>query len=230
MNTKLTSSFSVRFRLDHWTTLVGMLVAYNYPYYEQFMKYLDKKNEKRDRLIKESLRIGISVISIGIFVAWFYWVLLIHRDTYLKIHPYTSPIPILVYIWLRNAHPVLRSWHLNLLTWLGKITLETYLSQIHIYMMGDAKKILVYLPNYPLLNFLLATGIYLLVSHTLFKLTVFFSSYLLPRDLKVIAKNAVITIGWFACCYCLAYILTVENEWGVKRTGLEFLLWNVTKS
>lgn len=222
--------YSLLFRLDHWATLVGMLVAYNYPYYERFIKFLDNKEDNRNRIFKESLRIMITVILITIFIIWFYYILLMDRHTYIKVHPFTSFVPIIVYIWLRNLYPILRTHHLNVLTWLGKVTLETYLSQIHIYMIGDAKKILTYLPNYPLLNFMLATAIYLFVSLHLFRLTVFFSAYLLPKDLKIIAKNFLIAVVWFSCCYALSYILTVEYSWGLKRTGLEFLLWNVTKS
>eukprot|EP00794_Sanderia_malayensis_P015358 gene15358-16935_t len=219
-----------RSTLDHWTTIVGMLVAYNYPYYEKFLMFLDKKDNRNERIFKESLRIGLTFLAIAIFIMWFNWALLIDRTTYIKIHPYTSPIPILVYIWLRNVHPLLRRRHLNLLTWLGKITLETYLSQIHIYMMGDAHQIIVYIPNYPLLNFMLATCVYLSVSYTLFHLTVFFSSYLVPRDLKIIGKNIVIAFLWLSVSHLLAFALTLEYKWGEEKTGLEFLLWNVTKS
>lgn len=195
------------------------------------MKFLDNNElERINRKTKEAIRWLITGVLVTIFIVWFYYILLLDRHTYIKVHPYTSCIPIIVYIWLRNLYPVLRTHHLTLLTWLGKITLETYLSQIHIYMIGDAKKILVYLPNYPLLNFMLSTAIYLYVSLNLFRLTVFFSSYLLPRDLKIIGKNALIGTAWIGLCYAVSYLLTVEYSWGVKRTGFEFMLWNVTKS
>ena len=215
-------------RLDHWATIVGMLVAYNYPYLEKFLQYLDTDNEKTVKY-RKVLRYGITVVLIAVFAIWFHFVLLMDRQKYIKYHPYTAPIPILIYIWLRNMHPFLRTHHLNLFTWLGKITLETYLSQIHIYMIGDAKKILVYLPNYPLLNFFLATIIYLFVSYHLFHLTVFFSSYILPRDLKVIGKNALYGFVWLGTCYFFAFSMTKKNIWSVKETGLEFLLWKIKK-
>ena len=194
------------------------------------MAFLDDTNDGVSRKVKEAIRIMITGILMTVLVVWFYYILLLDRHTYIKVHPYTSCIPIIVYIWLRNLYPVLRTHHLNLLTWLGKITLETYLSQIHIYMIGDAKKILVYLPNYPLLNFMLATAIYLYISLHLFRMTVFFSSYLLPRDLKIIGKNALVATMWLGLCYTLSSLITMSSSWGKTNTGFEFMLWNVTKS
>ena len=151
------------------------------------------------------------------------------RSEYLHLHPYLSPIPICLYTWLRNMHPILRTYHLNLFTWLGKITLETYLSQIHIYMIDSAQRILVYLPQYPLLNFTLATILYIFVSYNLFHLTVFFSSYLLPRNGDVVIKNIFLTLVCLAMCYVFAFVLTEESIWSSTNNGFEFLKWNITK-
>ena len=193
------------------------------------MTFLDRNDDGINWKVKEAIRLMITGMLITIFVVWFYFILLLDRHTYIKIHPYTSCIPIVVYLWLRNLYPVLRAHHLNLFKWLGKITLETYLSQIHIYMIGDAKKILVYIPSYPLLNFMVATAIYLYISLHLFKMTVFFSSYLLPRDLRVICKNALTAALWLGLCYALSYLITFWSSWGRKKTGFEFMIWNVTK-
>ncbi|XP_057303517.1 uncharacterized protein LOC130640925 isoform X1 [Hydractinia symbiolongicarpus] len=214
--------------LDHWSTLVGMFFAFNFQRLENFLKYLDEDDPKTKQK-RESIRYFITAILLAIFAVWFYFILRKEKNPYLALHPFTSPVPIVIYAILRNIHPVLRTYYLNLFTWLGKITLETYLSQIHIYMMGNAKMILVYLPQYPMLNFALSTLIYIGVSYVLFHLTVFFSSYIFPRNGKVVIKNIILGGLWLGACYMFSYILTQEHVWNSKKSGLEFLIWKVKK-
>ena len=216
------------FRLDHWSTLVGMLVAFGFTHYETLLKYLDKDEPKTKRK-RDAIRALITSTLLVIFAVWFYFVLMKPQEEYLKLHPFTSYIPTVIYTWLRNQHSILRTHYLNLFTWLGKITLETYLSQIHIYMMGDAKKILVYLPQYPMLNFTISTLIYVTVSYFLFKLTVFFSAYILPRNIQVVTKNFIYGSIWLGACYILAHYLTTSHIWSSQKSGLEFLLWKTAK-
>lgn len=205
-----------------------MIVAFNYERYEQFLQYLDK-DEPKTRKFREVLRYGITIVLFSALCVWIHFILCKPKDDYLALHPFMSPIPIVIYTWLRNMHPILRSYHLNLFTWLGKITLETYLSQIHIYMLHSAHRIIVYLPQYPLLNFAVATVIYIGVSYVLFHLTVFFSGYILPRNGDVVLKNIFLGFVWLLICYVFATVLTHEHVWSSERSGLEFLRWNITK-
>ena len=191
-----------------------MLCAYNYPYIEQFLNYLDRKHEKqRETQIALLLKAGISVACVAVFVIWFHFVLMQEREYYKLIHPFTSWIGILLYLWFRNMHPLLRSHYLGLFSWLGKITLETYLSQIHIYMIGNAQQILIYIPRYPLLNFMLATVVYVAVSYVLFHQTLFFNSYIFPKNMGIICKNILVGTFWLGLCYLLSFVLNVTGIW-----------------
>ncbi|XP_071943787.1 uncharacterized protein [Antedon mediterranea] len=195
-----------RAKLDHYVTLIGMISAYNYPNYERLMKYLDQKQkhiDRRDRIIT----IGIKIMSLGIlgiiFVTWCYHFMFMERHMYNHYHPYISWFPILSYIFVRNLFPVFRTHHIGLFTWLGKITLETYITQFHIYMQYNAKQLIVFIDGYPLMNFFVLSVLYLFVSYHLFKLTTEFSTFLLPKNNKRVLYNFVGIILMFGTYFCI---------------------------
>ena len=54
---------------------------------------------------------------------------------------------------LRNCSPTLRRYHMHLFAWCGKVTLETYILQFHIWMKttginGSPKFLMVWLPGW----------------------------------------------------------------------------------
>jgi len=98
-------------------------------------------------------------------------------------------MPIVVYIVVRNLWSALRVRYVHLFAWLGRITLETYLSQLHILLQSNAKHLIVYVPGYPLVNFSLATLVYLTASYRLFHITTEISAFLIPRDRRLMLRN-----------------------------------------
>ena len=214
--------------MDHWNALIGMICGFVFCHYERFLNYLDRE-EPLSKTFRKILRIMITTFSLIVLYFWYDCVLVKPPKQYLKFHPVTSFIPALVYIWLRNQHSVLRSHYLNVFAWLGKITLETYLSNIHINMTLNATDVIVYLPRYPLLNFVISTLVYVGISYALFKLTVFFSGYLLPSNMKTLVRHAACGTIWIGACYLIAFSLTKSNTWSSTESGLEFLRWGIKK-
>lgn len=162
--------------LDHYATFFGMLTAYHFEYFKRLT----------DMMRGNMARIACVAVCGLVLYGWYMLFYIRPKIDYNAIHPYTSVIPITVYITLRNMTPYLRHRHMELFAWLGRITLETYLSQLHIWLQANAKELIVYIPGYPLINFALATAVYVYISYILFHLTNTFSGFLLPNDMKQI--------------------------------------------
>ncbi len=61
---------------------------------------------------------------------------------YNRWHPYISPLPILAFVVLRNAHRRLRGVHSAVFAWLGRCSLETFTLQYHMWLAADTRGVL----------------------------------------------------------------------------------------
>ena len=110
------------------------------------------------------VRCVFTAVTLALFAVWYHYIYLLPKREYNRVHPYTSWIPITLWVVLRNVTPAMRHFSLSLYGWLGCITLETYISQFHTWLAtgvpnGQPKMLLTFFPaKYPLLNFAASTA------------------------------------------------------------------------
>eukprot|EP00887_Chlorella_sp_A99_P001181 scaffold14.g1181.t1 len=180
--------------LDRYIWIYGMACAALHPAANAVLKAIDDMEGRRRRLT----RALIAAAAVGVGLLWYRHIYLLPKKQYNAIHPYTSWIPITVFITLRNVTPALRTWAMSLYGWLGCITLETYIGQFHTWLLtkrndGQPIYLLTLLPGYPLLNFALVTAVYVLVSKRLFETANTLKEWLVPHDdNSLLLRNAVL--------------------------------------
>ncbi|KAI8988472.1 10 TM acyl transferase domain found in Cas1p-domain-containing protein [Mycotypha africana] len=130
-----------RLSLDAWIVYIGMLCAYasiklselnvctSYPRPWAFVKYA-----------------ALAASTVGL--VWYFIFELQHSKlSYTPYHPYISWIPILSFVVIRNFNCFARNVHSRFFSFIGKISLETFIGQFHMWLAADTKGLLVVLPH-----------------------------------------------------------------------------------
>ncbi|CEP09070.1 hypothetical protein [Parasitella parasitica] len=130
-----------RLSLDAWIVYVGMLCAFG------TIKISEHKigsNHQRLWLLARLTSLFFAVLGmIGFFVFEFTQ----SKTSYTVYHPYISWIPILSFVILRNYTRRARNSYSRFFAFVGKISLETFIGQFHMWLAADTRGLLVVLPN-----------------------------------------------------------------------------------
>jgi len=162
--------WNFRTKLDCYATLFGMICAYFHPSYTAYWDHVESLPTPKRNIIK----ILTTTFAIILLLFWVYYILLIpDKFQYNEIHRFTSLIPITCYLILRNTSARLRGYASKLFASIGKVTLETYLLQHHIWLADDAKTLTIFIPGYPLVNFFFMTILFYFLSLAMFHATTY---------------------------------------------------------
>ena len=187
-----------RFRsgLDRYVWVFGMACAALMPILSKALARVDAAGAAARRAMR-----GAAVAALlGATYVYYDAVFSLDKYAYNGYHPYTSWLPILIYILLRNLTPGLRARYVHLFTFLGKVTLETYILQFHVWMKttglnGSPKYLLVLVEGHFWLNFAVVSAAYFLVSVRVFRLTCALRDALVPDDARDLPRALAVLGG-----------------------------------
>lgn len=191
-----------RFRsgLDRYIWIHGMLCAALHPALDGALARVDAAPRAR----RWGVRAAVAGAAVAALAIWYRALFTLPKIQYNALHPYTSWVPITAWIALRNLTPSLRTYSSTTLSWLGAVTLETYVSQFHTWLStdvadGQPKSLLALLPAraWPLTNFALASALGLALSRRLFLLTATLRDVVVPHaprakttESRLLCRNA----------------------------------------
>ena len=136
--------------LDRYVWVYGMLCGFVHPYVDAFATSVDNMSAAA----KYSIKAAAVAVCLVVGTVWYQQVYTLPKYEYNALHPYTSWIPITIWIVLRNLTPRMRVVSLGVFGWCGCITLETYMSQFHIWLSssipdGQPTGLLILIPRLP---------------------------------------------------------------------------------
>jgi hypothetical protein len=127
-----------RLSLDRFAVFLGVLVAYVHERHSKNPSNRLMRYSMQAYLVR-SLQFMALVTIIG-------YLMLIQLFTskilYNSFHPVISIIPLFAFIMLRNSTRALRNHHSAVFAWMGRISLETYVLQYHLWLANDTKSLL----------------------------------------------------------------------------------------
>lgn len=135
--------YHFRFQADKYTAFVGILSGFCWEKFKQYMQWC-YAGERTQTYAMWAQRVG------GVSLIYIWWALFGHindKFTYNPVHPYCFWLPIAGWLMIRNSSKYLCELHSEALEFFGKITLETYVLQFHVFMNHNVKHIPVIIPG-----------------------------------------------------------------------------------
>lgn len=178
-----------RLSLDAWIVYIGMLCAY------LTIKLGELKVSKSYPGVWKISKVSALIASIVGLAGFFAFELTQTKTSYTAYHPYISWIPILSFIVIRNFTRFGRNTYSKFFAFIGKISLETFIGQFHMWLAADTKGLLVVIPN---------------------------ASWVIKTQAGWWVNLAVSSLVFFFVCYHLSQATGVLTRWicsGVQRSS-----------
>uniref|UniRef100_A0A3Q2Y3X6 CAS1 domain containing 1 n=1 Tax=Hippocampus comes TaxID=109280 RepID=A0A3Q2Y3X6_HIPCM len=174
-----------RWKLDRFAVIHGMLFAFVYLVLQKRQVLCEGKGEA---LFSAWISSPLFFLAIVTFVTYSVWASgCKNKSECNEMHPYISVI--LAFILIRNIPGYARSIYSSFFAWFGKISLELFICQYHIWLAADTKGILILIPGSPSLNILVSTFIFVCVAHEISVITNDLAQVVIPKDTAALLKR-----------------------------------------
>ncbi|KAM4725757.1 N-acetylneuraminate (7)9-O-acetyltransferase [Anableps anableps] len=176
-----------RWKLDRFAVIHGMVFAFIYLVLQKRQVLSEGKGEALFPAKISNLLLFFSVVS---FITYSIWASNCRTKTECnEMHPYISVVQILAFILIRNIPGYARSVYSSFFSWFGKISLELFICQYHIWLAADTKGILVLIPGNPSLNIMVSTFIFVCVAHEVSLITNDLAQVVIPKDSMALLRR-----------------------------------------
>nr|XP_006011687.1 PREDICTED: CAS1 domain-containing protein 1 [Latimeria chalumnae] len=176
-----------RWKLDRFAVFHGMMFAFLYLTLQKWQVFSEGNGEPLFSHMVSYCLLFVSVVS---FLSYSIWA----ANCKIKAecnewHPYISVIQILAFVLIRNIPGYARSVYSTFFAWFGKISLELFICQYHIWLAADTRGILVLIPGNPVLNIIISTFIFVCIAHEISKITNDLVQIAIPKDDTALLKR-----------------------------------------
>ncbi|MBN3298086.1 CASD1 acetyltransferase, partial [Amia calva] len=191
-----------RWKLDRFAVIHGMLFAFVYLLLQKCQVLSEGKGEPLFSNKVSNCLLFVSVVS---FLTYSIWASSCRNKTECnELHPYISVVQILAFVLIRNIPGYARSVYSSFFAWFGKISLELFICQYHIWLAADTKGILVLIPGNPMLNIVVSTFIFVCVAHEISQITNDLAQVAIPKESPALLKRMLITAVFFMAVLVLS--------------------------
>ncbi|XP_042713026.2 N-acetylneuraminate 9-O-acetyltransferase isoform X5 [Chrysemys picta bellii] len=193
-----------RWKLDRYVVFHGMMFAFIYLALQKRQVLSEGKGEP---LFSSKISNVLLFISVVCFLTYSIWASSCKNKTECnELHPSVSVVQILAFILIRNIPGYARSVYSSFFAWFGRISLELFICQYHIWLAADTKGILVLIPGNPMLNIIVSTFIFVCVAHEISQITNDLAQMVVPKDNATLLRRLLCIAGFFSGLLFLAAI------------------------
>ncbi|XP_070570765.1 N-acetylneuraminate (7)9-O-acetyltransferase-like isoform X2 [Ptychodera flava] len=181
-----------RWQLDRFIIPFGMLFSFMYITLKKYNVIQDGDSEDVCKGCTSNLLTFLGFAMVAVYTI--FACLCPSKPDCNQTHSYISVLPVTGFILLRNVPGRVRARYSTFFAWFGKISLELFIGQYHIWLAADTKGTLILIPDYPAVNLTITSFIFVCAAHEIFVTTVQLQSFFVPKELKELFKRLAVFI------------------------------------